>query len=86
LIANRPAEIGVRFDRRLMVQFRGSVITSDTGLLPYRELGRRVLGLTDVLADAPVHLADAPVYRDLLASSPNLPQSELLGLVALGVR
>jgi Transposase DDE domain group 1 len=43
------------FDRRLMLQFRGSTITSDAGLLPYREL-EDALRLTDTGADK---LADA---------------------------
>ena len=45
------------FERRVLLQFRGSVVTSDAGLLPYRELND-ALGLSTMAGET---LADAAV-------------------------
>ena len=56
---SKDGALKLDFDRRLMVQFRGCVVTSDAGLLAYRELDD-ALGLSAVAGET---LADARTAR-----------------------
>jgi Transposase DDE domain group 1 len=66
------------FDRRLLLQFRGSAITSDAGLLPYRELDDAV-GLTDTAANT---LADARTGKNIRHFLGGLLRQSVFGRLA----
>jgi hypothetical protein len=66
------------FDRRLMLQFRGSTITSDAGLLAYRELDD-ALHLTDTAANT---LADARTGKNGRHRLEGLLRQALFGRLA----
>jgi hypothetical protein len=66
------------FDRRLMLQFRAPAITSDAGLLPYRELDDAV-GLTDAGADT---LADTRTGKNIRHLLRGLLRQSVFGRLA----
>jgi hypothetical protein len=59
----------------LLLQFRGSAINSDAGLLPYRELDD-ALGLTDTGAET---LADARTGKNVVIGWPGCCASRCSG-------
>ncbi len=62
---SRKPHLRIDFDRRLRLEFHGSKITSDAGLLAYRELND-VLGLTDLGGAALSDLRHGKNTRHLL--------------------
>ena len=66
------------FDRRLMLQFRGSVVTSDAGLLAYRELDD-ALGSTAMAVET---LADARTGKNGRHALVCLPRQSVFGRLA----
>ena len=66
------------FDRRLLLQFRGSTITSDAGLPAYRELDD-ALHLTDTGADT---LADARTGKNGRHRQAGLLRQSVFGRLA----
>jgi hypothetical protein len=60
---SRRAPLRLDFDRRVMLWFRGSVITSDAGPLTFRELD--AVSSTDMAGDV---LADARTGRRAIAT------------------
>jgi hypothetical protein len=66
------------FDRRLLLQFRGSTITTDAGLLPYRELDD-ALGPTDRGAET---LADARTGKNRRHRRAGLLRQSVFGRLA----
>ena len=75
--ANRGA-LRLDFERRLLLQFRGSAITSDAGLLSYRELDHAV-GLTDTAANT---LADARTGKNIRHLLGGLLRQSVFGRLA----
>src|SRR5919206_3319137 len=46
----KEVALGLAFDRRIKLEFHGSKVTSDAGLLAFRELDH-ALGLTEIAAE-----------------------------------
>jgi hypothetical protein len=72
----RPSRLD--FDRRLTLQFRGAIVTSDTGLLAYRELDD-ALGLSTMVGE---RLADARTGKNARHALVGMLRQSVFGQLA----
>ena len=70
--------VRLNFDRRLILQFRGSVVSSDAGLFAYRELDDAI-GLTVMASNA---LADARTGKNARHALAGLFRQSVFGRLA----
>ena len=75
---SREPPLRLGFDRRIKLEFHGARISSDGGLLAYRELDD-VLGLTDLAATV---LGDGRRGRNIRHKLPSLVRQSVLGRLA----
>jgi len=75
---SRKPPLRLGFDRRIKLEFHGARISSDGGLLAYRELDD-VLGLTDLAASV---LGDGRRGRNIRHKLPSLVRQAVLGRLA----
>lgn len=74
----KTERLRVNVDRRVTMQFRGSVVTSDAGVLAYRELDA-ALGLSDLAGEA---LADAHTGKNICHALVGMLRQFVLGRLA----
>jgi len=83
----KPGPPQVDFDRRLKLEFHGSRITSDAGLLAYRELDH-ALGPTDLGGSIPTearrernvrHLVEGPFRQSVFGRLGGFPSTRRCG-------
>ena len=67
------AALRVTFDPRLKLEFHGSKVTSDAGLLPFRDLDD-ALGLTDLAGEALIDIRTGQNSRHTLIAQLGQPE------------
>ena len=74
---SKEGVLSLDFDRRFELEFHGSKVTSDAGLLPYRDLDDAV-GLTKIVGDALTDTRRGKKVATVLSDSSASPFSNAL--------